>query len=111
MNQISPSPTFNVLQTGFQEVLSAADLLGQYPKRLALIGCQARDLENWGGPLTGPVRAQLVPAIETARAVLAEWGVPVVPHTKPLAESECLLGNDIDLWRYERREMPSAAGR
>ncbi len=98
-------------QTGFQEVLSAADLLGQYPERLALIGCQAQDLENWGGPLTEPVRAQLLPAIEKACAVLAEWGVPVVPRTRPLTESECLLGNDIDLWRYERREMPSAAGR
>jgi hydrogenase maturation protease len=40
-------------QTGFQEVLSAADLLGGYPGRLTLIGCQPVDLEDWGGPLTG----------------------------------------------------------
>ncbi|MGC2780841.1 MAG: HyaD/HybD family hydrogenase maturation endopeptidase, partial [Bradyrhizobium sp.] len=55
-------------QTGFQEVLSAADLLGRYPRRLALIGCQPLDLEDWGGPLTEPVRAQIAPAIEQARA-------------------------------------------
>jgi hydrogenase maturation protease len=98
-------------QTGFQEVLSAADLLGQYPERLALIGCQALDLENWGGPLTETVRDQIGPAIAIARAVLAEWDVPITERTVTLAESECLLGNDIDLARYERREMPSAVGR
>ena len=96
-------------QTGFQEVLSAADLLGQYPERLALIGCQALDLEDWGGSLTAPVRAQLDPAIATACAVLAEWGIAVEPRTTPLADSEHLHGNDIDLARYERRQMPNAA--
>jgi hydrogenase maturation protease len=97
-------------QTGFQEVLSAADLLGHYPERLVLIGCQAQDLEDWGGPLTEPVRAQIGPAIEAACAVLAEWGVPVTPRTTPLADSEALLGNDIDLARYERRETANVSG-
>jgi hydrogenase maturation protease len=97
-------------QTGFQEVLSAADLLGQYPTRLVLIGCQAQDLEDWGGPLTEPVRAQIGPAIEAACAVLAEWGVPVTARTTPLPASEALLGNDIDLARYERREPANASG-
>lgn len=96
-------------QTGFQEVLSAADLLGHYPERLALIGCQAADLEDWGGPLTELVRSQIGPAIAIAGAVLAEWGVPVTARSTPLAESEGLLGNDIDLARYERRETSSAA--
>ena len=62
-------------QTGFQEVLSAADLLGRYPEKLALIGCQPLDLENWGGPLTAPVRAPIEPALNAAEFVLAEWGV------------------------------------
>ncbi len=96
-------------QTGFQEVLSAADLLGRYPERLALIGCQAADLEDWGGPLTEQVRNQIGPAVAVARAVLAEWGVLITARTTPLAESEGLLGNDIDLACYERREAPSAA--
>lgn len=97
-------------QTGFQEVLSAADLLGHYPERLALIGCQAADLEDWGGPLTEVMRSQIGPAIAMARAVLAEWGISIAARSAPLTESECLLGNDIDLARYERREMPNAAG-
>jgi hydrogenase maturation protease len=97
-------------QTGFQEVLSSADLLGRYPERLALVGCQAADLEDWGGPLTEVVRNQIGPAIAVARAVLAEWGVPISERALALADSECLLGNDIDLARYERRELSSAAG-
>ncbi|WP_316174284.1 MULTISPECIES: HyaD/HybD family hydrogenase maturation endopeptidase [unclassified Bradyrhizobium] len=88
-------------QTGFQEVLSAADLLGRYPQRLALIGCQPLDLEDWGGPLTAPVRAQIAPAIELACALLAEWGSPAVSRREPLAGDERLLANDIDHHSYE----------
>jgi hydrogenase maturation protease len=89
-------------QTGFQEVLSAADLLGACPKRLALIGCQPVDLEDWGGPLTAPVRAAIGPAVEAAVAVLADWGVAVRPRAVPLSEDEGLLGNDIGHAAYER---------
>jgi hydrogenase maturation protease len=89
-------------QTGFQEVLSAADLLGRYPRRLALIGAQPLDLEDWGGPLTARVRAQIGPAIELARRVLAEWGYEV-GERGPGDEPRRLLGNDIDFESYERR--------
>jgi hydrogenase maturation protease len=89
-------------QTGFQEVLSAADLLGAYPQRLALIGCQPVDLEDWGGPLTAPVRDAIGPAIEAAVAVLAEWGVAVTLRPVPLAEDQGLLSNDIGQAAYER---------
>jgi hydrogenase maturation protease len=90
-------------QTGFQEVISAADLLGRCPQHLVLIGCQPLDLEDWGGPLTEPVREQIGPAIALACAVLAEWGITVCPRREPLAESERLLANDIDDVNYEMR--------
>jgi len=93
-------------QTGFQEVISAADLLGRCPKHLVLIGCQPLDLEDWGGPLTQPVRAQIAPAIDLACGILAEWGVPVSPRSAPLPESERLLANDIDHVNYETRTRP-----
>ena len=89
-------------QTGFQEVLSAADLLGRYPKRLALIGVQPEDLENWGGPLTEPVRGQIESAVELARAVLAEWGFELVERAAG-ERAPGLLGNAIDFVSYERR--------
>ncbi len=87
-------------QTGFQEVLSAADLLGRAPRRLALVGCQPLDLEAWGGALTDPVRAAIGPALAAAAAILAGWGVPLAPRRTPGAG---LLGNDIDFLSYERR--------
>lgn len=90
-------------QTGFQEVISAADLLGRCPKHLVLIGCQPLDLEDWGGPLTLPVRDQIAPAINLACAILAEWGVTVSQRAEPLADTERLLANDIDHLHYETR--------
>ncbi|MCG2628045.1 MULTISPECIES: HyaD/HybD family hydrogenase maturation endopeptidase [Bradyrhizobium] len=90
-------------QTGFQEVISAADLLGRCPKHLVLIGCQPLDLEDWGGPLTASVRDQIAPAIELACKVLAEWGIEVKLRDTPLADSERLLANDIDHASYEMR--------
>lgn len=88
-------------QTGFQEVLSAAELMERYPKKLALIGCQPEDLEDWGGPLTAPVRAQIGPAIELARNVLAGWGVELAEWPAG-AVREGLLANDIDIRNYEQ---------
>lgn len=94
-------------QTGFQEVLSAADLLGRCPQHLALVGCQPLDLEDWGGPLTGPVRAQIEPAIEIACELLAQWGYQPRLRTVPLSEAERLLANDIDHANYEMRARPA----
>ncbi|OAF12522.1 HyaD/HybD family hydrogenase maturation endopeptidase [Bradyrhizobium neotropicale] len=94
-------------QTGFQEVISAADLLGRCPKHLALIGCQPLDLQDWGGPLTAPVRDQINPAVALAVDILAKWGVEAAPRTASLPESERLLANDIDHIHYEMRARPA----
>jgi len=89
-------------QTGFQEVLSAADLLGSYPRHLALVGCQPLDLEDWGGPLTAPVRAAVEPSLEAALSILAEWGVAVTPRSDR-DQIPGLLSHDIDSASFERR--------
>ncbi len=88
-------------QTGFQEVLSAADLLGDYPEKLALIGCQPLDLEDWGGPLTEPVREQLEQAADIAAVILEQWGTSCRRRLKG-ETVEPLLGNDIDFASYEK---------
>ncbi|GLR46133.1 hydrogenase expression/formation protein HupD [Mesorhizobium amorphae] len=93
-------------QTGFQEVLSAADLLGRYPAKLALIGCQPVELENWGGPLTEPVKAVIPEAIRKAVTVLKRWGIDVRVRSGGTVPS--LLGNDLDFDHYERRAEPAA---
>ncbi len=96
-------------QTGFQEVLSAAELLGHYPARLALIGCQPLDLEDWGGPLTAPVRAAIDPALASALQVLEEWGVACLPRAEQAMGAGRLLANDIDYHAYERRAPSGVA--
>lgn len=88
-------------QTGFQEVLSAADLLGRYPRRIALIGCQPQDLEDWGGPLTDPVRSKLSGAVDLARDVLQAWNITLQPRAEEPRAG--LLEHDIDFLRFERR--------
>jgi hydrogenase maturation protease len=62
-------------QTGFQEVLALADLLGDYPERLLLIGVQPVELEDFGGSLRPEVKACIGPAIDLALGYLAELGV------------------------------------
>jgi len=94
-------------QTGFQEVLSAADLLGHYPEKLALIGCQPVDLEDWGGPLTGPVKAVIPRALQIAADLLASWGIAIRPRSADEV-IPALLENDIDFESYERREAQPA---
>ncbi len=95
------SKKMSLHQTGFQEVLSAADLLGHYPQKLALIGCQPLDLENWGGALTAPVQEAIDVAVEAGAQVLAEWGVGLSLRDDNTAIA--LLANDIDHQSYERR--------
>jgi hydrogenase maturation protease len=90
------SKKMSLHQTGFQEVLSAADLLGDYPSRLALVGCQPLDLENWGGPLTEPVRGAIDAAVAAAEDILGTWGVDCAPRAEPLLPGLALLGHDLD---------------
>lgn len=62
-------------QTGFQEVLALADLLGDYPGHLLLIGAQPVELDDFGGSLRPEVKACIEPAIALAREFLAGFGV------------------------------------
>ena len=66
-------------QTGFQDVLATAQLLGRCPERLTLIGCQPEELEDYGGSLRPVVAGQIGPALSVALAELAAWGVTPLP--------------------------------
>ena len=63
-------------QTGFQDVIATAELMGYCPGTLLLIGCQPEELEDYGGGLREPVAAQIEPAIAVALDRLAGWGFP-----------------------------------
>ncbi|AGA91916.1 hydrogenase expression/formation protein [Thioflavicoccus mobilis 8321] len=70
-------------QTGFQEVLALAALLGDYPQHLLLIGVQPVELEDFGGSLRPAVKAQIEPAIAMALAYLADFGIAAEPIEEP----------------------------
>ena len=66
-------------QTGFQDVIATAQLMGYCPTQMLLIGCQPVELEDYGGGLRPAVAAQIDPAIAVALEKLAEWGITPRP--------------------------------
>jgi hydrogenase maturation protease len=67
-------------QTGFNDVLALAQLNGCAPDTIVAIGVQPVELADFGGSLTGPVRARLAEAVALATRELAAWGYPGVPR-------------------------------
>jgi hydrogenase maturation protease len=91
-------------QTGFQEVLMAAELTNKLPAELVLIGVQPEQLEDFGGSLRDVVKAQMVPALNLALDWLEKWGAAgVVRHGQTESITDGALAMDI----YES-ERPSA---
>ena len=70
-------------QTGFQEVLALAELMGQCPRELLLIGVQPVELDDFGGSLREAVKAQIEPALDIALRHLAGFGVVAQTRTDP----------------------------
>ncbi|KCV81283.1 hydrogenase expression/formation protein [Actibacterium atlanticum] len=66
-------------QTGFQDVIATAQLMGYCPETLLLIGCQPVELEDYGGGLRDTVAAQIDPAIQIAMDHLKRWGIEARP--------------------------------
>ncbi len=95
-------------QTGFQEVLALAALLGDYPRHLLLVGVQPVELDDFGGSLRPQVKAQIPPAIDLALAYLAGLGVHPLPQAPLTVAHSALAHPSLGLARYEA-ERPSAA--
>jgi hydrogenase maturation protease len=89
-------------QTGFQEVLALAQMLGQYPQHLLLIGVQPEELEDYGGSLRPAIKAQIQPAIDMALSYLHGFGVTAEPIAVPAELADPIL----NIQRYEQ-ERPS----
>jgi len=99
-------------QTGFQEVLAMAQMLGSYPQHLLLIGVQPEELDDYGGSLRPIVKAQIQPAIDVAIDYLQVFGIkaeainrdgdladPVLniqryEQERPTADAACRIGDD-----------------
>jgi hydrogenase maturation protease len=94
-------------QTGFQEVLSVAQLTGHYPEQVVLIGCQPEELDDYGGSLRPVVRDAMDAALNLGLQRLQDWGAAPVLRDVPLPEDATLTGAMLTLDRYES-ERPSA---
>src|SRR5512135_1162995 len=75
-------------QTGFQEVIAAAELTGRCPAAMALVGVQPAELEDFGGSLTPAVRARLPEAVALGVERLARWGVRSLPRATGAARRD-----------------------
>lgn len=102
-------------QTGFQDVLCAAELTGQCPAEMLLIGVQPEELDDYGGSLRPIVRERIAVSVALAVRRLRRWGLPVRRRTavatstaepesalaigryesgRPSAEQACRVGDD-----------------
>lgn len=88
-------------QTGFQEVLSMSQLLGDYPDHILLIGVQPVELEDYGGSLRSAVKAQIPNAINEAISFLGSLGVKYTQRATPLSEDEQLAPPELEMEAYE----------
>jgi hydrogenase maturation protease len=94
-------------QTGFQEVLATAELLGQSPDRLLLVGVQPEILEDYGGSLTATVAERIEPALDEVLAYLRAAGIEACAET-----GAGLPAGALDRSRYEaERPGPEEACR
>lgn len=94
-------------QTGFQEVLSLAQLTGRFPSRVLLVGCQPQELEDYGGSLRPVVRAALEEALTLGRQELTRWGGAPRPRRAPLPGHQRVTLDALALTAYET-QRPAA---
>jgi hydrogenase maturation protease len=86
-------------QTGFQDVLATAQLMGRCPRDLVLIGVQPAVLDDYGGGLTDIVAAQVQPAVDAVLAVLRDdYGIVALRRSQP---GEGLLDPRLSREAYE----------
>ena len=88
-------------QAGFQEVLMSAQLAGEFPEKIALVGVQPELLDDYGGSLRPCVKGRITDAIDAAIGVLSSWGVEAQPRSEPLSEEERVAPNELDIGAYE----------
>jgi len=109
-------------QTGFQEVLALAELMGQCRAKLLLIGVQPVELDDFGGSLREAVKAQIEPALDIAlrtspASVSSRKHAPIrtTCHPSRTANSPCPPTNPADPMpprpAAPRRTLPAAIRR
>jgi hydrogenase maturation protease len=88
-------------QAGFQEVLLSAQLTGEFPDEIALVGVQPELLDDYGGSLRPVVKGRIPEAVAAAVAILEDWGIAVERRAQPLASGELISPEPLDIDAYE----------
>ncbi len=88
-------------QTGFQEVLAMAEMMGDAPEKLYLIGVQPEELDDYGGSLRPKVKAQIQPSIQAALDYLADLGVHIQKRDAALSAEQTIACPIMTSKRYE----------
>jgi hydrogenase maturation protease len=89
-------------QAGFQEVLMSAQLSGEFPERIALVGVQPELLDDYGGSLRACVREQVEPAVALAISVLRRWGIAPEPRAEQLPRRDHVGPDELNIEDYEQ---------
>ncbi|MAU47793.1 HyaD/HybD family hydrogenase maturation endopeptidase [Salipiger sp. HF18] len=85
-------------QTGFQDVIATAQLMGYCPDELLLVGCQPEELEDYGGGLRDVVAARIPEAVGIGLGWLETRGFAA---TEGRTESDTLADASIRHRAYE----------
>jgi hydrogenase maturation protease len=93
-------------QTGFQEVLAMAEMLGDYPEQLCLVGVQPEELEDYGGSLRDQVKARIPEAIEFAIQYLHKFDIHLTARDALDCEITEAREHALALERYEKERPP-----
>ncbi len=94
-------------QTGFQEVLAMAEMMGEPPAQLLLIGVQPVELEDFGGSLRPEIKARVEPAIDMALAYLAGFGIRATRRAAPLPQDSTIACPIMTSAQYEDGRPPA----
>lgn len=96
-------------QTGFQEVIFAAQFKDVLPQNMVLIGVQAQELEDYGGSLRPLIKSKIPSAVAIALKYLEQWNIKyqVQNSQTPIANSARVNSEVLKLDVYEQ-ERPSA---
>ncbi len=96
-------------QTGFQEVLAVAELTGNFPAELVLIGVQPMDIRDYGGSLNAVVKARIPTALAIALSWLQRWGCQPETRSGEPDGTESLLPVSLTMDAFDAgRIMPGA---
>ena len=67
-------------QTGFNDLLASAAIMGYELEDLAVVGIQPELLDDYGGSLSPLIRSRLDEAVELGAKFLEQWGVKLTPR-------------------------------